>query len=186
MKSEPEEQHVVEEEEMLDECEEEEDFVPTKAKQKRSGKHMKPLPQASYIMKLFDRSVNLAQFKETTPLYPLCRSWMKNQPRLANVKSEKTVEPVITTVEDGDVVEMPKIRIRKPRQVAMRNSKINTKDFDKRIDSEVWTKEKLLDFHRERWQDERARHIENSRIFEGKHFSANLELIESLLKESEE
>lgn len=31
-------------------------------------------------MKLFDRSVDLAQFEEDTPLYPICRAWMKNQP----------------------------------------------------------------------------------------------------------
>lgn len=32
-------------------------------------------------MKLFDRSVDLARFEEDTPLYPICRAWMANQPR---------------------------------------------------------------------------------------------------------
>ncbi|XP_062872859.1 protein lin-37 homolog [Trichomycterus rosablanca] len=36
--------------------------------------------QNSYIIKLFDRSVDLAQFSSNTPLYPICRSWMKNNP----------------------------------------------------------------------------------------------------------
>ena len=31
-------------------------------------------------MKLFDRSVDLAQFDEDSPLYPICRSWLKNRP----------------------------------------------------------------------------------------------------------
>lgn len=35
----------------------------------------------TYVMKLFDRSVDLAQFEEETPLYPICRAWMANQPR---------------------------------------------------------------------------------------------------------
>lgn len=35
----------------------------------------------TYVMKLFDRSVDLAQFQEDTPLYPICRAWMANQPR---------------------------------------------------------------------------------------------------------
>lgn len=39
----------------------------------------KPFSMPSYIMKLFDRSVNLARFDEETPLYPLCRSWMVSQ-----------------------------------------------------------------------------------------------------------
>lgn len=34
----------------------------------------------SCVMKLFDRSVDLAQFSEDTPLYPICRAWMTNDP----------------------------------------------------------------------------------------------------------
>jgi LIN37 len=34
----------------------------------------------SYVMKLFDRSVDLAQFSEDTPLYPVCRAWIRNKP----------------------------------------------------------------------------------------------------------
>lgn len=37
------------------------------------------LPDA-YIIKLFDRSVDLAQFNTSTPLYPICRAWMRNNP----------------------------------------------------------------------------------------------------------
>jgi len=36
--------------------------------------------QQTYIMKLFDRSVNLAQFSEEASLYPVVRAWMKNEP----------------------------------------------------------------------------------------------------------
>ena len=38
-------------------------------------------------MKLFDRSVDLAQFDENSPLYPICRAWMKNQPHNRGVNS---------------------------------------------------------------------------------------------------
>ncbi|XP_006823494.1 protein lin-37 homolog isoform X2 [Saccoglossus kowalevskii] len=37
--------------------------------------------QHTYIMKLFDRSVDLAQFDSSTSLYPICREWMHNQPQ---------------------------------------------------------------------------------------------------------
>ncbi|XP_078479995.1 LOW QUALITY PROTEIN: protein lin-37 homolog [Lampetra planeri] len=36
--------------------------------------------QNAYIIKLFDRSVDLAQFNTNTPLYPICRAWMRNNP----------------------------------------------------------------------------------------------------------
>lgn len=38
--------------------------------------------QHTFVMKLFDRSVDLAQFQEDTPLYPICRAWIANQPRV--------------------------------------------------------------------------------------------------------
>jgi len=38
--------------------------------------------QDSYIMKLFDRSVDLAQFSHDTPLYPVCRAWIHNLSQL--------------------------------------------------------------------------------------------------------
>lgn len=34
----------------------------------------------TYIIKLFDRSVDLARFSEDSPLYPVCRAWMRNDP----------------------------------------------------------------------------------------------------------
>lgn len=143
--------------------------------------------QPSYIMKLFDRSVNLAQFEEDTPLYPLCRSWMKNQPRGLPPKFEKSNDPVdVQHVEDGDVVEMPRVRIRKGKTPARSEVRINKKDFDKQIDAEVWTKKKLLNEHRTHWKAEKIRHIQTAQAFEEKHFAANLELLESLIKESEE
>lgn len=36
--------------------------------------------QNAYIIKLFDRSVDLAQFSTSSPLYPICRAWMRNNP----------------------------------------------------------------------------------------------------------
>ncbi|XP_076833204.1 protein lin-37 homolog [Brachyhypopomus gauderio] len=36
--------------------------------------------QNAYIIKLFDRSVDLAQFSTSTSLYPICRAWMRNNP----------------------------------------------------------------------------------------------------------
>lgn len=35
----------------------------------------------TFIMKLFDRSVDLAKYNENSALYPICRAWMLNQPR---------------------------------------------------------------------------------------------------------
>ena len=47
------------------------------------------LASDTYVMKLFDRSVDLAQFDESSPLYPICRAWMKNHPHSRGVASDE-------------------------------------------------------------------------------------------------
>ncbi|KAJ8949328.1 hypothetical protein NQ314_008248 [Rhamnusium bicolor] len=51
---------------------------------KRKNENMPTPYHHTYVMKLFDRSVDLARFQEDTPLYPICRAWMQNQPRNHN------------------------------------------------------------------------------------------------------
>lgn len=69
----------------------------------------------SYIMKLFDRSVNLAKFDESTPLYPIVREWLKNTPRqksFLDVKKEKKDIYKSEVVSKDDVTEMPKVSLK--------------------------------------------------------------------------
>ncbi|XP_069803580.1 protein lin-37 homolog isoform X2 [Dendropsophus ebraccatus] len=59
------------------------------------------LPKTNtFVIRLFDRSVDLAQFSEDTPLYPVCRAWLRNSP------GSKAPEPPPTPPpsEEGDVV----------------------------------------------------------------------------------
>ena len=71
--------------------EDEEDDVPhTRGRppSKRVKKEPTPPPPAvhhSFIMKLFDRSVDLAKYSDATALYPICRAWMINQPRSSKI-----------------------------------------------------------------------------------------------------
>ncbi|XP_063624385.1 protein lin-37 homolog [Cydia splendana] len=60
-------------------------------------------PRQSYVLKLFDRSVDLSQFSEDSPLYPICRAWIANQPK-ANYKDfgKKPDEP-----PPEDSIELP-------------------------------------------------------------------------------
>ncbi|KAM8793666.1 protein lin-37 homolog [Eudromia elegans] len=39
-----------------------------------------PQRHSSYVIRLFERSLDLAPFPEGTPLYPVCRAWMRNRP----------------------------------------------------------------------------------------------------------
>ena len=52
---------------------------------KRIKKELSPQPQQtvqhSFIMKLFDRSVDLGKYANNSSLYPICRAWLLDQPR---------------------------------------------------------------------------------------------------------
>uniref|UniRef100_U5EU33 Putative myb-interacting protein 40 n=1 Tax=Corethrella appendiculata TaxID=1370023 RepID=U5EU33_9DIPT len=70
----------------------------------------------TYVMKLFDRSVDLAKFREDCPLYALCRAWIMNQPRaktgkfrVPNVYIADRVETndIAKGVKDGIIKEIP-------------------------------------------------------------------------------
>ena len=59
---------------------------PSKSARKRKRKEQDKTPgyHHTFVMKLFDRSVDLAQFRDvsrsTYPLYPVARAWIRNQP----------------------------------------------------------------------------------------------------------
>ncbi|XP_036088109.1 protein lin-37 homolog isoform X4 [Rousettus aegyptiacus] len=61
-------------------------------------------PQRSnaYVIKLFDRSVDLAQFSENTPLYPICRAWMRNSPSMRE-RERSPSSPLPPLPEDEEV-----------------------------------------------------------------------------------
>ncbi|XP_063055873.1 protein lin-37 homolog isoform X1 [Engraulis encrasicolus] len=59
--------------------------------------------QNAYIIKLFDRSVDLAQFGATTPLYPICRAWMRNNPTARDPGVNSSPQQ---SMSDEEVVDM--------------------------------------------------------------------------------
>jgi len=66
----------------------------------------------TYVMKLFDRSVDLARFEEETPLYPICRAWMANLPRNPQViikRRMSTPEPDSNLWNGNNVTEINRL-----------------------------------------------------------------------------
>ncbi|XP_041798025.1 protein lin-37 homolog isoform X1 [Chelmon rostratus] len=60
--------------------------------------------QNSYIIKLFDRSVDLAQFNTSTPLYPICRAWMRNNPSVREPASSPSPSHSMIEEEVTDMI----------------------------------------------------------------------------------
>ncbi|CAG6015705.1 unnamed protein product [Menidia menidia] len=60
--------------------------------------------QNAYIIKLFDRSVDLAQFNTSTPLYPICRAWMRNNPSVREPAASPCSPHSMTEEEVSDMM----------------------------------------------------------------------------------
>ncbi|XP_061572578.1 protein lin-37 homolog [Cololabis saira] len=60
--------------------------------------------QNAYIIKLFDRSVDLAQFNTSTPLYPICRAWMRNNPSVREPAASPSSPHSMTEEEVTDMM----------------------------------------------------------------------------------
>ncbi|XP_022195456.1 protein lin-37 homolog [Nilaparvata lugens] len=143
----------------------------------------------TFVMKLFDRSVDLAQFGDETPLYPICRAWMANQPipsiktEPEDVPEEAKDESMAEPKENDDVVDLENIkdvykmpppvgpplsRIPSPERVELQG--ITDETFQMNTNKGV-----LLNEHMERWmrvrrkwqkaaQDNEARYAESGKI----------------------
>ncbi|XP_013170124.1 PREDICTED: protein lin-37 homolog isoform X3 [Papilio xuthus] len=117
----------------------------------RPRRKQSPVRQ-SYVLKLFDRSVDLSQFSEDSPLYPICRAWIANQPKADYSEFGKSI-PEPETLEDS--VELPgpegppvsRIPDLTPEQKLCNKDKINLNYREAPPPS----REKLLEEYSKRW-----------------------------------
>lgn len=85
----------------------------------------------SYVMKLFDRSVDLAQFDDATPLYPICRSWVANQPKKPWEKKKEAPPASTWAIKEETEDEDPEAPVSKKEE---KEDKEKEKEVD---DSEI-------------------------------------------------
>lgn len=116
------------------------------------------------MLKLFDRTVDLAQFNDNTPLYVLCRAWVKN-PMNNETKDldddEDTATDQMNVDENEELIyELPapersRRDLRIPKSV--KKPTTSTKEIDKAINSLKNEKlEKLLEMNKQRWKEVRG------------------------------
>lgn len=86
-----------------------------RARKRKVAEDPPPSPPAPspYTVKLFDRSVDLSSFDQRTPLYVLCRAWVRN-PTLADANDEEEAQNEFQTnstcadiADNQDVHELP-------------------------------------------------------------------------------
>nr|XP_054752465.1 protein lin-37 homolog [Lytechinus pictus] len=98
----------------------------------------------SFVMKLFDRSVDLANFRANAPLYPVCRAWMDNTPNAKTPKIDLSPSP--EPLPDSDMSENGLIyRLPSPSKTGSEMTEELSRD--PRIPSPVPQPQETLDIH---------------------------------------
>lgn len=146
---------------------------------------------STFIMKLFDRSVDLARFPEATPLYPVCRAWMQNAPRVA--RRDEVVEGVPEPRElQVDVLERYKRKeldqIEKmpgPAESEMEPFVLEERFAERGEEmgtgeEEGLGREELLKGHKERWSGIKRRWVGHRRNYLGK-YQQSFDLLDAIM-----
>ncbi|XP_057320607.1 protein lin-37 homolog [Microplitis mediator] len=172
----------------------------------RKIKRRKQLPadqlfHHTYVMKLFDRSVDLAQFREDTPLYPICRAWLANQPRNPNlVPKVRTPSPEIVdevhtdnNLEDsnGELRDVFNLPLPKPAEEAFPRNRIPSpspqpkEKLDLNYEGKTLkSKETLMKSHRLHWNSVRRKWHQQAQKNE-KRFQKSANILETIFKRAQ-
>lgn len=160
----------------------------------------------TFVMKLFDRSLDLCKFTERTPLYPICRAWMLNQPRnpsvgkYKNADNQKVMErednavEILAKLKSGEirkVKSMPKPLkadgpeypvAEKPRKFSIDEDVVPENDEYRHADRDT-----LLQWHKERWNAVRQEWQRNA-IKRRERYAINIMILKHLrrAKDSDE
>ncbi|EDS30580.1 antolefinin [Culex quinquefasciatus] len=160
------------------------------------SRHSIAIPHQTYIMKLFDRSVDLARFDENTPLYPICRSWMQNQPRANPSRILRTPSPVkreynpemteqYRNREIRDVRAMPKPEggplERCPSPLACQLESTKERLDSSRSSGDAMDKAALMAEHKVRWGQVRNQWQSRSREV-GQRYKGSFDLLDAMLR----
>ncbi|XP_045171860.1 protein lin-37 homolog isoform X1 [Mercenaria mercenaria] len=130
----------------------------------------------TYIMKLFDRSVDLAQFNEKTPLYPIARAWMKDN-TIEDGESSQGENSADEKDDPSNVFKMPTpIKLKFERGIGYQDTRIpppllsSDPPLDIHKDPDLGpAPEELLLRHMARWKNIRQSWINAARINELKY-----------------
>ncbi|XP_067628746.1 protein lin-37 homolog [Eurosta solidaginis] len=157
----------------------------------------------SFVMKLFDRSLDLSKYTEQTALYPICRAWMSNQPRNSNIRSYRdrrspspfrrnnNATDMIEKLKRGELREVKSMPAPKSLDITKipiieRDEVYSTKD----IDAEVFrsdelqintSKDELLGSHLNKWRAIKSSWIKQNKMYQ-KRYELNHLILQELFK----
>lgn len=155
----------------------------------------------SFVMKLFDRSLDLSKYTEQTSLYPICRAWMANQPRNPSIRSYRDARSPSPTerIDNGkeillqlrkgslrEVASMPKLKkadIPKipPPQDEPRKYDNTEELIDPDDNLKDGSKEDLLAEHINKWKQIKSDWQKHTKVYEHRN-EVNFNILQELFR----
>ncbi|XP_041767383.1 protein lin-37 homolog [Anopheles merus] len=151
-----------------------------------------PAINQSCPLTLFNRCIDVARFRENAPLYPLCRAWVKNNPR-EKVEEATMSEPrrrikrehnpdIVNQFVSGELLEITEMPRPESTQLepflSVKPEPVG--DFD--IDKSSKSKEELIEEHREQWKKIRESCIAHRKKYNEVRYGTSFKLLEALKK----
>uniref|UniRef100_A0A182NKU6 Protein lin-37 homolog n=1 Tax=Anopheles dirus TaxID=7168 RepID=A0A182NKU6_9DIPT len=165
------------------------------SKVKRQRTENAPAVYQPYVITLFNRGIDLARFRENAPLYPMCRAWVKNNPRQSEpdegnmrpqkprtaVKREDNPDIVeqFLNGELREVTEMPRPKSTEMEPFLLAKPQL-ADDFD--IDQSSESKEDLIKEHLAKWKNIRKSSVSHRKQYAQARYGTSFKLLEALKK----
>ncbi|XP_063710043.1 protein lin-37 homolog [Culicoides brevitarsis] len=185
------------------EAEEEEEVAERPRKKQKTKQFTTPTTiHQSYIMKLFDRSVDLAKFDERSTLYPICRAWMKNMKgpkvNLETTKEEPTfrrkMPGMLVMINNGIEAEVRSLPPPNKSDLAgpyppkipaqEKSNKFNIDLNYKFTDSDLLDNEELLALNIKRWREVRDNWQTHTKEY-SKRYQDSYDILDGLYNQSQ-
>ncbi|EDW72498.1 uncharacterized protein Dwil_GK20944 [Drosophila willistoni] len=150
------------------------------------------LQSESYVMRLFERSLDLSKYNEKTPLYPICRAWMANQPRnpfvaLYNtegsepvVKRDDNAEEVLAKLQSGEMKVLTDMPLARSTEMSIIPPRLEHKNEPKL--QEGSSRELLLAANKKRWKKVRNHWLRHAQKYDHERYEVIDQIVNLLCK----
>ncbi|KAH8283449.1 hypothetical protein KR018_002514 [Drosophila ironensis] len=153
-------------------------------------------PGESYVMRLFERSLDLSRYEENTPLYPICRAWMANQPRnplVANystessasgVKREDNGEEILEKLRSGEIKVLTALPQPRPTDLPIIPPRLEFGREERQRERALQGagRSELMAANMSRWKKVRSHWLKHSQKYEAERYELIDEIMDVICK----
>ncbi|KAH8300048.1 hypothetical protein KR044_008986 [Drosophila immigrans] len=151
----------------------------------------------SFVMRLFERSLDLAKYKEKTPLYPICRAWMANQPRnpnvavyntdgsIPNVKREDDAEEILAKLLSGEIKVLKQLPQARKTDLPLIPPRLPSAPKGEEATLKGASKEELLASNVSRWKGVRNHWLRHARKYQHERYEIIDQIMATICKPAE-